>query len=119
MSAVERLLLATSVVVILVGVIYVGQVLAQSPQELQRQIDRLQNQVDGMLADGRARERDDAQRLQVLHERIAALERETELNRKVIWGFISMLIGNFGVSALTLQRVSRLRPNANPGQEAR
>jgi len=101
MNRLDRLLLIAAAVTVLVGVIYVAAVMAQTPQDLQRQIDRLQVQVDG---------------LQALRERVAAAEREIELNRKVIWGFLAVLIGNFTVSGLTLQRVTRIRPNNNrPG----
>ncbi len=108
MSRLDRLLLAAGAAAVLVGVLYVATALAQSPQDLQRQIDRLQMQVDSLSDDARARERAEAQKLQALHERLAATEREMELNRRVIWGFIVMLLGNFGVSGLTLHRVSRL-----------
>ena len=98
MDLTERLLLIAAAILVLVGVVYVGRVLAQSPQDLQRQIDRLQVQVDS---------------LQALRERVAAAEREIELNRKVIWGFLTMLVGNFVVSGLTLQRVTRIRTHNN------
>jgi cell division protein FtsB len=98
MSRLDRLLLVAATAAVLVGVLYVATVLAQSPSDLQRQIDRLQVQVDN---------------LQALRERVAAAEREIELNRKVVWGFLAMLAGNFAVSGLTLQRVTRIRPNNN------
>ncbi len=102
MSRLDRLVLIAAAAAVLVGVIYVTTVLAQSPQDLQRQIDRLQVQVDG---------------LQALRERVAAAEREIELNRRVIWGFLVMLVGNFAVSGMTLQRVTRIRLNhdSRPG----
>jgi hypothetical protein len=101
MRRLDQLLSIAATAVVLVGAIYVTAVLAQSMQDLQRQIDRLQVQVDS---------------LQALRERVAAAEREIELNRKVIWGFLTMLAGNFVVSGLTLQRVTRIRPNTNwPG----
>jgi hypothetical protein len=98
MNRLDRLLFIAACVTVVVGVIYVTAVLAQTPQDLQRQIDRLQVQVDS---------------LQALRERVAAAEREIELTRRIIWGFLTMLVGNFVVSGLTLQRVTRIRPHNN------
>jgi hypothetical protein len=104
MTTVDRLVLMVAVAAVLLGVLYVGHALAQPQQDLQRQIDRLQVQVDN---------------LQALRERVAAAEREIELNRKVVWGFLSVLVGNFAVSGLTLQQVARIRRDHNGRPEGR
>lgn len=75
-------------------------------QDLQRQLDRLQLELDRV---GAAIQRIDQENERVRRggfERLAAVEREMELNRRLIYGMALPLVGQVVMSILTWRRIN-------------
>lgn len=128
MSQVERLGATVALVAILSGIavmvaaiVVPGAASAQSVNDLQRQIDRLERQLD------QANLRTETTQLEALRirvdlaSRVAAIEREMDLNRRIIYGMALPILGQLVVSFLTLRRLERT-PNGprivTPGPRA-
>ncbi|MGQ0572482.1 MAG: hypothetical protein ACT4P5_23485 [Armatimonadota bacterium] len=106
----ERTLATVALVVMLGGIIVLAsaadsfaplrlpEAMAQAPEDLQRQIDRLERRLDVIDVQSARLHLDGFTRL-------AAAERELELNRRIIYGMALPLIGQLILSFLLLRKV--------------
>lgn len=105
-----RPLIAVAIGVSMVGVIILSSPMwapAQTPEDLQRQIQRLQAELDQL---DKQLDEQQAENVRIRlsgFERLAAVEREIDLTRRITFGLALPLIGNLLLSGLALRGIVR------------
>lgn len=103
-------LVMLSVGVSLAGLIILSSAMwapAQTPEDLQRQIHRLQMELDQL---DKQLDEQQAENVRIRlsgFERLAAVEREIDLTRRITFGLALPLIGNLLLSGLALRGIVR------------
>lgn len=103
-------LVVLSIGVSLAGLIVLSSTMwapAQTPEDLQRQIGRLQMELDTLDTKLDAQQAENVRIRLAGFERLAAVEREIDLTRRITFGLMLPLLGNLVLSGLALRGITR------------
>jgi hypothetical protein len=105
MNTIQRVIATGGILAGLAGVMMLmlaASVPAQTPEDLQRQLDRAERGLESLRAE--------QYRMSVdIFSRLSAVERETEINRYVIYGLGGGLLMQVVISGLTLRKINGRR----------
>lgn len=105
MNTIQRVIATGGILAGLAGVVilmFAASLPAQTPEDLQRQIERADRSLESLRAE--------QYRMSVdIFSRLSAVERETEINRYVIYGLGGGVLMQLVVSGLTLRKLNGKR----------